>query len=298
MRARATLLLFAGLLAAACSSGVQADQGLDAYFQVPGAQFFRGPMPQGSSAGPKVLQLSLTNNNIWPGMADDPISGALGPTATAAALGLQNDVGYWVVAAGVPSFNLPADPSFGANGVFSNGIIVGDYTLVVHGVDASGNFGLPTKQILIAETSPAEAPATGDLVVTLTWDNDSNLDLHVVDPMGVDIYWGNQSSEPPPPKGGVDGGSYGYVDYDSNANCIIDGLDREDAIWPHPPPPGQYIVRVDAASLCGQPIANWTVKVVLEGKQVAEATGVAVDADTMGAHGSGSGQLALQFSVP
>jgi hypothetical protein len=298
MRARTSLLLFCGLLVAACSSGVQADLGLDAYLQVPGAQFFRGPMPAGSSAGPKVEQLTLINNNIWPGMSNEPISGALGPTATAAALGLQNDVGYWVVVAGAPDFNLPDDPTFAVNGVFSNGLVVGDYTLVVHGVDASGNFGPPAKQILIAETSPTEPPATGDLVVTLTWDTDANLDLHVVDPMGVDIYWGNQSSEPPPPAGGVDGGSYGYIDYDSNANCVIDGLNREDAIWPHPPPPGQYIVRVDTPSLCGQPIANWQVKVVLEGKQVANASGVSVSADTLGSHGSGSGQLALQFSVP
>ena len=257
----------------------------------------RSSMPKGSAAGPAVKQLSLVNNNIWPGLTNDPISGDLGPTATAAAIGLQNDVGYWVVTAGPPNYNTPTLPTFGANGVFSNGIIVGKYTLVVHGVDASGNFGLPATQILVAEENPLNPPATGDLVVTLTWDTESNLDLHVVDPMGVDIYWGNQSSEPPPPGGAVEGGSYGYIDYDSNANCIIDGLRREDAIWPNSPPLGSYTVRVDTPSLCGQPIANWTVKVRLYGGEIAVASGVSLDADTMGAHGSGSGQLALQFSV-
>ena len=114
----------------------------------------------------------------------------------------------------------------------------------------------------------------------------------------MEIYWGNQSSEPPPPYEGDGGGSYGYIDYDSNANCIIDGLRREDAIWPHPPPPGQYTVRVDAPSLCGQPIANWTVQAVLDGNLVGQASGVAVDADTMGSHGPGAGVLAFQFTVP
>jgi hypothetical protein len=120
----------------------------------------------------------------------------------------------------------------------------------------------------------------------------------VIDPAGQEVYWGAQSTEPPLSFDQVDGGSYGYIDYDSNANCVIDGLRREDAIWPDTPPPGQYTVRVDAPSLCGQPEANWVVKVVLNGKQIGEAGGIALDADTWGAHGIGSGVLALRFTAP
>ena len=94
------------------------------------------------------------------------------------------------------------------------------------------------------------------------------------------------------------GGSYGYIDYDSNASCVIDGLRREDAIWSHPPPPGTYTARGDAPSLCGRPIAYWTVRALLHGVEVAHASGVAVDADTRGSHGLGSGVLALQLTVP
>jgi len=282
----------------ASCTGVRADTGADAYMQIPGAQFVRGPMPTGSASGPAVKQISLMNNNIWAGLANDPLGGALDPTATGAAVGLVGDVGYWTLLAGVPSEANPTDPTYGATLQFSDGIILGSYTLAVSGVDQNGNFGLPSTQILVAEANPLNAPPTGDLVVTLTWDTESNLDLHVVDPAGLDIYWGNQSSQPPFSFDQTDGGSYGLIDYDSNANCIIDGLRREDAVWPNPPPSGQYTVRVDAPSLCGQPIANWTVNVVLDGKQVGHATGVALDADTMGSHGSGSGVLALQFNVP
>ncbi|HEY3820004.1 MAG TPA: hypothetical protein VGL81_22720 [Polyangiaceae bacterium] len=296
------VLVFACVLAgsglASCSSGVRADAGTDAYLQIPGAQFFRGPMPQGSANGPNVDQALLVNDNIWAGLSNDPIGGALDPAATAAAIGLQGDVGYWVVVAGPPAVATPTDPSFAANLVFSQGIILGSYTLVVHAVDGNGDFGPANTQILVAEESPLNPPAKGDLVVTLTWDTESNLSLHVVDPNGADIYWGSQSSQPPFMFNQGDGGSYGYIDYDSNANCVIDGLRREDVLWPDPPPSGQYTVRVDAPSLCGQPIANWKVQVVLEGNEVAQATGVAVDADTMGPHGVGSGVLALQFSVP
>jgi hypothetical protein len=283
---------------ASCSGGVRADTGVDANMQIAGAQFVRGPMPQGSTSGPAVEQIALMNNNIWAGLADDPISGALGPAATAAALGLQGDVGYWIVVAGVPNVATPNDPSLSATASFSLGILLRSYTLVVCAVDSSGNFGPPGTQVLVAETSPTNPPASGDLVVTLSWDTESNLDLHVVDPNGVEIYWNDQSSQPPFSFDQTDGGSYGYIDYDSNANCVIDGLRREDAIWPKQPPGGEYTVRVDAASLCGQPIANWTVRALLDGAQIGQASGVELDVDTRGSHGAGAGVLALQFAVP
>jgi hypothetical protein len=281
----------------ASCNGVQPDPGTDAYMQVPGAQFVRGPMPSGS-AGPVVEQLNLPNNNIWAGLENDPVGGALGPTATAAAIGLRADVGYWIVPAGPADVSTPTFPSFAASASFSTGIILGSYTLVARAVDSSGAFGPAKTQILVAEDSPTNPPPTGVLVVTLTWDTESNLDLHVIDPTGAEIWWGDQSSMPAQSFNQPDGGSYGYIDYDSNANCVIDGLRREDAIWPDPPPPGKYTVRVDAASLCGQPIANWTVRALYRGKAFAQASGVAVDADTMGSHGAGSGQLAMQPTVP
>jgi hypothetical protein len=255
-------------------------------------------MPEGSADGPPVAQLVLISNNIWPGLSGDPITGALGDTATAAAIGLQGDTGYWIVAAGVPDVATPNAPSFSAAASFSSGLVVGRYALVARAVDADGHFGPPSTQPLVAELSPTNPPATGDLVVTLTWDTESNLNLHVVDPDGIEIFWNEQSSEPPFSFAQSDGGSYGYIDYDSNANCVIDGLRREDAIWPHSPPSGRYTVRVDASSLCGQPIANWTVSATLEGKEIGRAAGVALDTQTIGSHGAGAGVLALQLSVP
>jgi hypothetical protein len=298
MRAFVPLLVACGLGGAASCASVRADTGSDAYMIVPGGQFVRGPMPDGSDGGPEVAQLDLIDNNIWAGMQGDAISGALGANATAAAIGLQGDHGYWVVTAGVPSIATPDNPSFSATASFSEGIVLGSYTLVVRGVDSSGNFGVASAQVLVAEDSPTNPTPTGQLVVKLTWDTESNLNLHVLDPTGAEIYWNEQSSEPPSPNASTDAGSFGYIDYDSNANCVIDGLRREDVVWPGTPPSGQYTVRVDTPSLCGEPVANWTVTVVLQGAEIAHASGVALDADTRSAHGLGAGQLALQFSVP
>ena len=293
-----------GLACAIGCSGVRADTGTDAYMQVHGAQFVAGPMPAGSPNGPGVAAITLVDGNIWPGLDAFAIAGDLDPSATAAAIGLRGDVGYWIVPAGVPSFNTPSDPSFAATAAFSRGIIAGTYTLVVRAVDGSGSFGLPATQILTEENDPLNPPATGALVVTLTWDTDANLSLHVVDPTGSEIYWGHPSSQPPFSFDQVDGGSYGYIDYDSNANCVIDGLRREDAIWPGTDagvssvPAGQYTVRVDTPSLCGQAEAHWTVEAILEGATVAEASGIALPADTIGTHGAGAGVLAMQLTVP
>jgi hypothetical protein len=297
--ALAALFLAANVVNVACTGGATSDNGTGASLRMSGAQFVRGAMPSGSSKGPSVLSIDVINGNIYPNLPNDPIGGALSPTATAVAVGLEGDVGYWLLVAGVPDVSTPTDPSFSGTMQFSGAIVPGTYSLVARAVDADGNFGPPTSQTLTATASPPIEPLpTGDLVVTLTWGNDANLDLHVVDPAGTDLFWGQPSTEPPFSFQQVDGGSYGTLDYDSNANCVIDGLDREDAVWKNPPASGTYVVRVDAASLCGEPIAYWSVTVTLDGKKIAEAEGTAVDADTRGSHGSGAGVTALTFDVP
>lgn len=300
----AFLWVAGGLTCAVACSGVRADTGSDAYMQVHGARFVRGSMPAGSASGPGVAAITLVNDNIWPGLDSFAIAGDLAPGATAVAIGLRGDVGYWLLPAGVPGFDTPKDPSFAGSAAFSLGIIPGTYTLVARGIDPNGNFGLAATQVLTEEDNPLNPPAEGALVVTLRWDTEANLSLHVVDPRGGEVYWNHQSTQPPFSFDQIDAGSYGYIDYDSNANCVIDGLRREDAIWPGTDagvsslPPGQYTVRVDAPSLCAEQEAQWTVKVALEGKPIGEASGIALPADTMGSHGAGSGVLALQFTVP
>jgi hypothetical protein len=181
-------------------------------------------------------------------------------------------------------------------------LAVGNYTLVVRAVDANGAFGPPATQALTAvATSPALVPPDAALVVSLAWDVGADLDLHVVDPLGNEIFHGDPSSRPPPSPGhppGSDAGSFGYLDADSDAQCTIDGRNQENVVWVMPPPSGRYLVRVDATSLCGEPIAHWTVTATLNGASLGDAHGVSVDADTRGTHDRGAGVNALQFDVP
>lgn len=297
MAPRVELLAFAlALAAAACGASVKDDPGADAYMRVPGATFVRGAMPDGVAGGPPASSIVLVNAIIHPDSVDYPIAGALGTGSTAAALGLAGDSGYWIVPAGLPNVSTPDDPSFAATATFSAGVVPGTYSLVVRGVDAAGRFGAPGTQTLTAQASPS-APQ-GAFVITLAWDTESDLDLHVVDALGDEIFHGAMSDQPPPFAAPQEAGSYGFLDWDSNANCVIDGKRQESVIRPAAPPPGTYTVRVDAASLCGQSIARWTVGAVLNGQTIGQAQGVAVDASTRGPHGLGAGVTALVLDVP
>jgi hypothetical protein len=260
------------------------------------AQFILGPTPA-AQAGPEVATITLPTTTIWPGFPDKSISGALGEGATAAALALSSDQGYWVVRAGVPDVSAPTLPTFHTSASFSSSLTAGAYTLEVRAVDADNQFGPPARQVLTALAAAPSHVVTGALIVTLTWDTEADVDLHVIDPLGNEIYHGAQNSVDAFLPGNSDA-SDGMLDQDSNSGCIIDGLREEDVTWAAAPPSGHYLVRVDTASLCGQPSAHWTVQVQLDGASLGAATGIALDSDTLGAHDRGAGTLALGFDVP
>lgn len=92
---------------------------------------------------------------------------------------------------------------------------------------------------------------TGDVQVTLSWDRDSDVDLHVVEPGGEEIYYANDRSA-----------SGGELDLDSNPNCIIDGIRTENVTWPAGSAPrGVYTVLVRYYNSCGAQETNYTVRV-------------------------------------
>lgn len=286
------LLLLCGCQAAST------DPGLDANLQVAGAQFVPGAMPE-TSGGPNVRQANVSNYHVLPGAHDQPFLGTLDENATAVAIGLAGDQGYWVVVAGVPDTLTPTLPTFQVEMSFASTLAAGPAQLVARAVDARGRFGPPSTTSLTIEAAPIP---DGKLVISLSWDTPSDLDLHVVDPTGVEIWARKPNAYRPPPPPALpdpDGPkNAAHLDFDSNADCVIDGRDQENVIYPLEPPPGHYVVRVDAFSLCGQSGASWRVEAIHDGVTIGSATGFATDADTRGDHGQGAGLTALQFDVP
>jgi hypothetical protein len=227
------------------------------------------------------------------------VKGALAPLATACALQLAGDTGYWIVAANAPDVSTPDYPSFSAIASFAPALTPGSQALDVYAIDANAQFGPPREQTLTALTSaPSRPVAHGVLDVTLSWDTQVDLDLHVVDPLGNEIFHGAPSSQDAFSPSTANPGNPGVLQLDSNADCIIDGQRQEVVLWAKAPPSGHYLVRVDTPSLCGQNIAHWHLTVMLQDSLLGEATGVSLASDTWGSHGRGAGLLALTFDIP
>jgi hypothetical protein len=109
------------------------------------------------------------------------------------------------------------------------------------------------------------AAGTGGLQVSLSFNNDKDVDLYVVEPNGRVVYYGNK-------------GEYTYdeqgqrtviwgLDIDSNAGCSIDGIDNENVFYPREYiQTGKYEVWVNMYSNCDATIAtNWVITSIKEG---------------------------------
>lgn len=112
----------------------------------------------------------------------------------------------------------------------------------------------------------------GALNVVLTFDNDKDLDLYLVTPSGIVIYYGNPGGTFDFPNGEV---AFMGLDHDSNAGCAIDGLNNENIVISDEfVEPGEYKVYVDLFSNCNPTIAtNWTCTVRYKGELVQTRTG-------------------------
>jgi hypothetical protein len=286
-------------LLGACS-GASSDEGLGADLRVEGAQFVPGELPA-PSGGPAVITAFLPRANVHVGEVGLPLGGTLDPGTNGVAVGLAGDAGYWIVPSSVPDSFDPTHPTIRAEADFSRVMASGDYDLTVIGLDEGGAAGEPFVFPIAADDT--EVPE-GRVVFTLRWDTATDLDLRVVTPDGIEVWRRNVNSyeapgpgEPPDPPGAWMSG--GILDADSNGACVIDGRDEENVVWTVPPETaGTYVVRVDAYSLCGQPVAPWIVEARVDGEVVGSASGWATSEDARLPHDTGAGVHALDVDVP
>ncbi len=153
--------------------------------------------------------------------------------------------GLFIPVSGYFEIDLPAPTQFATLLItFPQVLPDPDFQLYFAASDPEGNVGT-----LMERSFDAIVVGTGDVQVTVTWDSDSDVDLHVVDPGGYEIYWGDRSS----PSGGV-------LDLDSNAACTIDNVRNENITWGIGiAPQGVYTVRLDYWSSCNATETNYTV---------------------------------------
>ena len=286
-------------------SGVDADPGLDADLRVTGAQFYPGAMPA-PSAGPQVISVDSPNNTVRAGQLGKSLSGLIERDGAAVALGLAGDAGYWIVPAGALDTAQADLRDWSVKVAFAPTLATGARDLEVAAIDAAGRFGPPSSLTLAVRPHEVDLTDTR-LVVSLSWDTEADLDLHVVLPgEPLNIVWAQhptsyvlpQPGEPVDPTA-ID--AAGRLDVDSNSQCMLDGRREEDVVWRGAqavPPTGSFAVLVDTFSLCAAATAHWTVDVYRDGDatSIRHAEGTVVDSDTRGDHVAGSGVRALTFT--
>jgi hypothetical protein len=155
---------------------------------------------------------------------------------------------------------------------FPQTIPLSEFELLFAVADPSGVVGpytgLSTSVIVVG---------TGDVQVTLSWDTDSDVDLHVVDPSGEEVFYAHRQSA-----------SGGALDLDSNAGCDIDHVRNENITWPvGRAPRGRYTVRVDYWDSCAVAQTNFTVRINNVGGNPQLVTGSFTGLGDQGGLGSG-----------
>src|SRR5262249_8509565 len=100
---------------------------------------------------------------------------------TAVALGLAGDRGYWIVPTGVMDVSQVDQRDWSAKVSFAPTLPDGEQDLTAAAVDDAGRFGPPAMLSLIAAAHEVDLANT-KLVISLSWDTEADLDLHVVLP--------------------------------------------------------------------------------------------------------------------
>lgn len=268
--------------------GAPAPSEADSLLWVENATFEAGAISTLANAGgPSVIEHYTRATWLTPGQRGRILTGTLAAGSVALLLGLEGDSGHWILPASAPNTWSPDQPTFSAQLGLSRAMMPGEAQLHLVAVDAEVRAGPAT---LVPLTVLAATPAEGQVVVTLSWDSDSDLDLHVVDPLGNEVWKGDIASTP-----AADGSSSaGLLDYDSNAGCVLDGRRMESVAWGKAPA-GHYRVLVDAFSLCQASAARWRIDVLVDGVSRLSAQGILTASSDRYDKKRGAGVLALEF---
>lgn len=294
-------LAIAALCALCGCRGATPDPGLDLQMRVRGAQLVRAALPA-EAGGPAVTLVDVRGPRVSPGDGAVRVAGRTAGGAFALNVAIDRDDAHWVLESGLPDSEVPGELAWEALLDFSRALAPGPFQVRLQAVDGEGRPGP------VAEATLEALPLypLGALVITLEWDQNLDADLLVETPSGVLLGGKNLNTVSQPPPGGsplppdafLDGG---VLDQDSNANCVLDGRRRENAVWSASAPAGHYRVFAALAQTCGVDSSQFEVTVRREGELVGRALGALRASDALSYPGQppqAPGVLALELDVP
>ena len=256
------ILLFLGGTIVSCSKdkdednpGVSHTEFTQSHFDITNGNYNGRPMPTSNSQSLEILSIT-GNSTILPGGSNLIHLSASG-NATEVIVGVKNQDGY---------FTMP---------LTSNGTITTADLQLLIGQGASEAFAIAFavsdgqrnfSEFEFLEVALMDA-GTGVLQVSLSWDQLNDVDLHVIEPNGAEIYYGNRNSA-----------NGGQLDVDSNPACNIDGINNENIFYEDSEDVtieyGEYEVLVDLYANCAiVPNTNYTIVVYYGGELIATTQG-------------------------
>ncbi len=256
----------------------------ESYFVVENGTFTNADIPASSgSLSAPVISSVYGNPSILEG-GSNPISLQTSSTFKEVIVGVQDVKGYFTIQeAG------SGDGTVLLILLFSQTLENNSFTIVIALRDAQG---LVSAHSTIYVTK-IEA-GTGRLQVSCSWDKSNDVDLHLVEPNGEEIYYGNDYS--------ANGGD---LDVDSNADCYLDYINNENITYSDDAiiESGKYTVRVDFYSNCSVATnTNFIVTTRYNGQIITATSGTnpysgSFTPSEADGGGSGDGRQVMTFTI-
>jgi len=285
MRATTSGLILAACFLAACGGGggkgATGTQGVVGGASAgPGAgqaTYHEGALPAPSG----VLTVSVPTSAMGINGGSSSFEITASATIVTIYASVQGQTGYWSIP--VPPDSLLANVLLTFAQELGGGTAATVPLVILFEVaDALGDISAPQ-----ATPTTITVVGTGAVEVSLNWTVSNDLDLHVIDPTGYEVYYGNQTDAT---------GTIELLDLDSNAACSIDGVDAEHVVWPvGKAPHGKYTVRVDNYDNCQNVAASYTVTYQVAGQAPQTFVGSFTAADPGDQGDEGAGVLVTTF---
>lgn len=234
------------------------------------------PLNPTTSIADLISGISARNGAVTAALVTGaPIEGTAGPTADVSGISsVVNGGSSQVTVNGSSEFQRVMVSVLGVDGYWDvalpSGTSVEDLVMNIGSGLNAGSFRVryvlegPTGLGPIAEqTIRVIRVGTGDVQISVAWTGASDVDLHVYEPSGEEVYFGNLVSE-----------TGGTLDLDSNPACNIDNINNENIVWPtNQAPAGEYRVIVVYFDDCGVARSDWVVTVQVKGREPQVRTG-------------------------
>ncbi len=255
------------------------------YFTVADAAYVQDEFPEASNGTVPVIDVINGNPSVIPG-GSNPIAIESGDTFSKILIGVNGVSGYY----SLPASNAKTSGEYLFYILMNQTLIVSSFDIVIALLDANG---LVSEHSII--TVSLVEVGTGKLQVSLSWDQINDVDLHLVEPNGAEIYYAIGSSA-----------NGGELDLDSNAGCNLDYVNNENITYAETTTveSGEYIVRVDFWDVCNvTEITNYSVTAYYEGALLSPSVGTnpsqgSFATDEWDNGGAGSGVTVMKFNIP